>query len=153
MVALVSVPLMLTAELFARAGLMITSCIETPSAVGWLGTRLALVHADPSCMPGSVAVGGAPSQVLTVLACVALPVLLAHTGLGLAALGMIRRSVRALRRVRAGIVRRWPRIPRLATAAVPHPVSAPVLAVVLPPVERFALGVPSLRAPPYVAAA
>ncbi|MDR1295648.1 MAG: hypothetical protein LBK59_11990 [Bifidobacteriaceae bacterium] len=152
-VALVALPVALGATLFARAGFQLTSCIETPGATGWLGTRLALVHADPSCDPGAMMPGGAPAQVLTVLACVTLPVLLAHLCGGLAAIGLVQRSVRAVARVRGAIVRRPHQMPRPVAIPAPRRVALPVEPVLSPLTPRPVLAVLALRGPPMLAAA
>ncbi|MDR0432913.1 MAG: hypothetical protein LBH48_06365 [Bifidobacteriaceae bacterium] len=149
----IGLPLALGVGLLARTGLRVTSCVDVPGLAGWLGTRFALVHADPNCAPGTMAPGAAPSQMLTVLACVALPVLLAHGIAALAALDLIHRSVASLRRVRAAIVHRWNR--RLTPRPVPvarrqGPVRAP--AVEVPP-PLPVLAVAALRGPPAWAAA
>jgi hypothetical protein len=151
-IALVALPLALGAALFARAGFQLTSCIEAPGASGWLGTRLALVHADPSCDPGAVLPGGTPAQVLTVLACVTLPVLLAHLCGGLAALGLVQRSVRAVARVRGAIVRRPRHMPRPAAIPAPRRIALPAEPVLPPLTPRPVLAVLALRGPPAPAA-
>jgi hypothetical protein len=151
--ALVLVPLTAALVFLARAGFQITGCVEAPGALGWLGTRLALVHADPSCAAGTLLPGGTPGQVLTVLACVTVPVLLAHAGLGLAALPLVRWVVRRVREAGAVIVQRRYRVLTVPTVPVPRRRVIPRPPVLPAVISDPALAVPGLRAPPVAAAA
>jgi hypothetical protein len=149
----VALPIALAAGFMARAGLQVTSCVDTPGVAGWLGTRFALVHADPACASGTMAPGGTPAQVLTVLACATLPVLFAHLGAAIAALHLFGRSVAAVRRLRGAIVRIFVRVMRVVPGPMPEPTATPAPPDLPPLTPRPVLAVPALRAPPLVAAA
>jgi hypothetical protein len=153
LVATAGAPVAVAAALFSRAGFQITGCVEAPGMAGWFGTRFALVHAEPACGPGTLALGGTHAQVLTVLACVALPALLAHIGLLVAGAHIAGRCVRAARCAIVGFTVFRPRVPRFTVPRAPRRLTLPPSPELPPPASRPVLVVPGLRAPPVCAAA
>jgi hypothetical protein len=105
--------------LLARHGAVtVQQCVAGDGAAGWLGLRLALLRADAACPSGTLAVGGSGGRVMGVVVLVTLPVLVAHLaglGVGLGALGRLRRALEAARSVLAWVV------PHLPASVVPVP--------------------------------
>lgn len=132
-----------------HAEVLVHQCVADGTA-GAIGLRLALLHHDPACPSGELAVGGQTRQVIGVVVLVALPVLAAHlVGLlaGAGLLARVRAGLRTVRGVLAGLV------------GAPEPAFVPVSVVRRVPVEVVrsrhtdpVLAVPALRGPPVAPA-
>lgn len=138
--------------LAAHAPVLVHRCLPADGLTGGLGVRLALLRADADCPSGTLALGGEPERVMSLLVVVAVPVVLAHALSLLAAACVVagaRLLVRAVGRV-AGVV--LPVLPRAPRGAVERPRT--VVAVAVGDVVRAVLdaGVPR-RGPPLPAGA
>ncbi len=137
------------AVLTRDAEVLVHRCVADGTA-GTIGLRLALLHHDPACPSGELAVGGQTRQVIGVVVLVALPVLAAHLGGLLAGAGLVARvraGLRTVRGVLAGLVR------------PPRPARVPVRGARRVPVEVVrsrhtdpVLATPALRGPPVALA-
>lgn len=126
---------------------LVHRCVAADGVTQWLGFRLALLrHGD--CPEGAFALGGDGSQVLALVACVAVPVLLTHLLGTVAGFGLVGRVRRALRHLLA--VRRLPRRVRVVAAAVPR---RPAVGATVHLRSRSGGSGIRLRAPPVPAAA
>lgn len=101
------------AAALATGAAVIQACVPASGAWSQVAVRLALLHPDALCPEGTLAVGVAPEQALTVVVAVALPAVLGHLALLSGAAGL----VGSARRVMAAGVRRFVQI--LTPAAAP----------------------------------
>lgn len=96
------------ASLVAAGAVLVHRCVSGDGLSGWLGLRLAVLHADVDC-PSGVAVGADGRQVAVLVVMVTVPVLLAHllgAGVGLGLVAQVRRVLRGVVGALSGVLPR-----------------------------------------------